>query len=165
MAVAPTRDETPGSPLRLNPVSIAVVLLGVALVSWVVTFDRMRGMDGGPGTDLGGLGWFIGVWVTMMAAMMLPSVAPMAVTYARPAHPAGATALFVAGYLLPWAAAGVLGYAVFESVRSLDLGFLAWDQSGPYVAGGVIVGAALYQLTPVKQTCLRQCRSPMMLLE
>jgi predicted metal-binding membrane protein len=46
-------------------------------VAWIVTVARMRGMDDGPGTDLGGLGWYLGIWVTMMAAMMLPSVAPM----------------------------------------------------------------------------------------
>ena len=50
-------------------------------------------------------------------------------------------------------------------MRSLDLGFLAWDELGPYIAGGVILGAALYQLTPVKDSCLRQCRRPGMLLE
>ena len=40
-------------------------------------------MDAGPGTDLGGLGWFLGIWVTMMAAMMLPSVSPMVLAFAR----------------------------------------------------------------------------------
>ena len=49
----------------------------------MLTGDRMAGMDAGPGTDLGGLGWFVGVWVTMMAAMMLPSLAPMVFGYAR----------------------------------------------------------------------------------
>ena len=51
----------------------------------------------------------------------------------------------MAGYLLAWGAAGVLGYTIVEGVRELDLGFLAWDQFGPYVAGGVILGAALYR--------------------
>lgn len=52
----------------------AVIVLGGALVAWIVTLERMQGMDAGPGTDLGGFGWFLGVWVTMMAAMMLPRV-------------------------------------------------------------------------------------------
>src|SRR6266567_1568611 len=69
--------------LRANPVGISSLLLGAALVTWVVTIDRMRGMDMGPGTDLGSLGWYLGVWVTMMAAMMLPSVAPMVLLFAR----------------------------------------------------------------------------------
>jgi predicted metal-binding membrane protein len=111
--------------------------------------------------------------VVMMAAMMFPSIAPMVVMYARieegkrrkgqPVE-AGATALFVCGYLLTWAAAGLVAYAIFEVGRSLDLGFLAWDSGGPYVAGGVIAAAALYQLTPLKDACLRRCRIPMMFL-
>jgi len=46
----------------------AAVVLGGALVTWIVTIDRMSRMDMGPGTNLGGLGWFVGIWVTMMAA-------------------------------------------------------------------------------------------------
>src|SRR5436853_2160330 len=52
------------------------VLFVLAALAWWWTADRMQGMDQGPGTDLGTLGWFIGVWVVMMAAMMFPSVAP-----------------------------------------------------------------------------------------
>ena len=52
--------------------ALGASLLGVTLVAWIVTVQRMRGMDAGPGTDLGAFGWFIGIWVTMMAAMMLP---------------------------------------------------------------------------------------------
>lgn len=51
-------------------------LLGVALAAWVVTVARMRGIDMGPGKD-GGFGWYLGVSVTMSAAMMLPSALPM----------------------------------------------------------------------------------------
>src|ERR1700694_3092041 len=108
MTVAPARDQPrERSPLRLNPLSIAMVLLAAALVSWVVTVDRMRGMDAGPGTDLGGLGWFLGIWVTMMAAMMLPSVTPMVLAFARVTKERSSrgqavfvpTWIFVAGYL------------------------------------------------------------------
>src|SRR5688500_4998957 len=137
------------SPLRLSPVSIAALLLGLALVSWIVTFDRMRGMDAGPGTDLGGLGWFLGIWVTMMAAMMLPSVSPMVLAYARvaKARPTRApTAVFVAGYFAAWALYGLVAYGLFRFVDAADMGVLAWDRAGPYVAGGAIVAAGLYQL-------------------
>jgi predicted metal-binding membrane protein len=56
----------------------APFLLGAAAIAWVVTVDRMQGMDAGPGTDLGAFGWFAGIWAVMMAAMMLPSLVPMA---------------------------------------------------------------------------------------
>jgi predicted metal-binding membrane protein len=157
------------APARSRPIEVGLValILVLAAAAWGLTDDRMAGMDAGPGTDLSGLGWFLGIWVTMMAAMMLPSFAPMVIAYARieERHPTGATALFVAGYLLAWGFAGLLGYTLIEGVRSLDLGFLAWDELGPYVAGGVILGAAVYQLTPLKDRCLHQCRSPAMLLE
>ena len=161
---------------RLPPLPSAVqiglifALLLLAAIAWALTGDRMAGMDAGPGTDLGGLGFWLTAWVAMMAAMMFPSIAPMVMMFARieegkrrqgkPTQP-GATAIFVGGYLLTWTAAGLLAYAIFEIARSLDLGFLAWDSGGPYVAGAVLVAAAIYQLTPLKDVCLRHCRSPM----
>jgi predicted metal-binding membrane protein len=81
------------------------------------------------------------------------------------ARSTAATVLFVVGYALPWIAAGLVGYALIEGVRSLDVGFLAWGEAGPYVAGGVIAGAALYELTPVKAASLRHCREPALLVE
>ena len=154
------------TPARPGPISLALVasLVVLAGAAWVLTEDRMTGMDAGPATDLGGPAWFAGVWVTMMAAMMLPSLAPMVVAHARTAQ-TGATAVFVVGYLLAWATAGLLGYTIVEGVRELDPGFLAWDELGPYIAGGVILGAALYQLSSLKDRCLRQCRTPAMLLQ
>ena len=59
-----------GWSVRRDPLLVGTVLIAIALVTWIVTVQRMSGMDGGPGTDLGGLGWYLGVWVTMMAAMM-----------------------------------------------------------------------------------------------
>jgi predicted metal-binding membrane protein len=123
----------------------------------------MRGMDAGPGTDLGGLGWFLGIWVTMMAAMMLPSVAPMVLAYARVGRtrPTRApTAVFVSAYFAAWAVYGLIAYGVFRLVNALDMGALAWDRAGPYVAGGAIAAAGLYQLTAIKDVCLRHCRTP-----
>jgi predicted metal-binding membrane protein len=154
---------------RLGRIIPAILLLAVAAVCWAITARRMQGMDMGPGTDLGSLGWFATVWLTMMAAMMLPSLVPMALTYARASRKAGASsptaasAIFACGYLLTWLGAGVLGYALIRGVRSLDLSWLAWDEGGPYVAGAVILGAALYELTPAKSTCLRHCRNPELL--
>lgn len=120
-------------------------------------------MDAGPGTDLGGLGWFLGIWVTMMAAMMLPSVSPMVLAYARvaKARPTRApTAVFVGGYFAAWTLYGLVAYGVYRLVGAADTGVLAWHRAGPYVAGGAIVAAGLYQLTPIKDVCLRHCRTP-----
>ena len=145
----------------------ALLLLSVAAISWLVTVDRMQGMDMGPGTELGSFGWFAGVWAVMMAAMMLPSLVPMAGAYARRARGGAAvvtpqslvgTALFAGGYLLAWILTGLVAWIIFEVVSSLDLGFLSWDEGGRYLAGAVIAGAALYELTPLKAECLRHCR-------
>jgi predicted metal-binding membrane protein len=152
--------------------SLLAVLLALAAVGWLVTDARMDGMAG-PGMDLGGLGFYVTVWVVMMAAMMFPSVAPTVLLYdhlraggqGRPQRaPRDATALFVAGYLIVWTGAGLVAYALLEALRSLDLEAFSWDHGGRYVAGGVIVVAAVYQLTPLKNACLTRCRSPLMFL-
>jgi Predicted metal-binding integral membrane protein (DUF2182) len=75
--------------LRRSSVLLPAAVAAATLVSWIVTVDRMQGMDAGPGTSLGGLGWFIGVWATMMAAMMLPSLLP--ITLASPALARGSS--------------------------------------------------------------------------
>ena len=149
-----------------RPLRVTATLLAATLVAWVVAAQRMRGMDAGPGTDLGDLGWFVGVWVVMMAAMMFPSILPMALMYSRiqrnrrdrGAAVAFGTAVFIGGYLVSWTAAGLLGYALFEALRPLEIGFLAWDEGGRFVAAGVLLGAALYELTPLKDVCLSECR-------
>src|SRR2546423_3427390 len=106
--LAPPREQVDrSSPLRsLNPVWASALILTGALVAWIITVDRMRGMDAGPGTDLGGLGWYLGIWVTMMAAMMLPSAAPMVLLFARISSERRRrgqdfvpTTFFVAGYI------------------------------------------------------------------
>jgi pentapeptide MXKDX repeat protein len=138
--------------------------VAIAGACWAVTVERMQGMDAGPGTNLGGLGWFVVVWVTMMAAMMLPSLSPMAVAAGRgQARSLARTVMFAAGYLLCWLVFGVLAYALFEGVRSLDLGFLVWGRAGRYLAGGVILAAALYELTTPKGGCLQRCRDSRLL--
>jgi predicted metal-binding membrane protein len=147
---------------------VAGLLVG-ALASWAVAVARMRGMDQGPGTDLGGLTSFLGLWLTMMAAMMLPSVAPMVLTFAR-VHAQRTergrrdtvpTWVFVSGYFAVWTAYGLLAYGVFLIAHDLGSSFLAWDGNGRYLAGGAIAAAGTYQLTPAKAVCLRHCRSPL----
>jgi predicted metal-binding membrane protein len=156
--------------VNLGHAAIVAVLVAVAAVGWLVTDKRMTGMDDGPGTDPGSLGFYVSVWVVMMAAMMLPSAAPMVAVHSAVerrrrelgrAAKRGGSAAFVGGYLLVWTAFGLVAYALFEFVRSLDIDALSWSRDGRYLAAAVIAIAAGYQLTPVKDVCLAKCRSPL----
>jgi predicted metal-binding membrane protein len=142
---------------------LVALLFGLTAVAWWSTVDRMAGMDAGPGTDLGALGWFVGVWVVMMAAMMFPSVSPTVALYARMTRRHGLSRglLFTSAYLLVWGAAGVAAYGLFRLGSSVLAGELAWQAGGRWFAGGVLVVAALYELTPLKYACLEKCRSPL----
>jgi predicted metal-binding membrane protein len=164
------RLPAPRMTLDRSRVILIGALLVLAAIGWTVTDERMHGMDAGPGTDLGTLGFFVTAWVVMMAAMMFPSIWPMVTMYTRVQQgkrergqdvPAGGTTLFVGGYLVTWAAAGLVGYGIFEAARGISIDAFSWDRGGPYLAGGIIVVAAVYQLTPLKDACLSKCRSPL----
>jgi predicted metal-binding membrane protein len=75
--------------------------------------------------------------------------------------PTGSTSLFVTGYLASWTLFGLLAYALFDGLRSMRIGAVSWHHGGPYLAGGVLLAAAIYQLTPAKDACLRRCRGPL----
>jgi predicted metal-binding membrane protein len=141
---------------------VVVVLLALAALAWWLTAVRMAGMDAGPGTDIGALGWFLGVWVVMMAAMMFPSLAPTVALYARMTRRRGLdhALLFAGGYLLVWGGAGLGAYGLFRIGREVFGGGLAWHAGGRWFAAGVLALAALYEVTPVKDVCLAKCRSP-----
>jgi predicted metal-binding membrane protein len=145
-------------------------LLAAGALGWLVTRDRMLGMDAGPGTDPGTLGFYTVSWVVMMAAMMFPSISPMVLTFAtiqRRRREQGAldrvtsTWIFIAGYLVTWTAFGLAAYGLYAGVRSLSIPELSWHRGGRYLAGGVLIVAAAYQLTPAKDACLRRCRGPL----
>jgi len=142
---------------------LVVALFVVAGLGWVWTAREMRGMDAGPWTSLGSLGWFLGVWIVMMAAMMFPSVAPTVALYARmtkqrwPLRPW----VFAGGYLLTWAAAGIMAYAIGLTATTILGDTLAWHNAGREFAGGTLIVAAIYELTPLKDVCLGKCRSPL----
>ena len=145
---------------RLGLVSLLFIL---ATSAWWVTHDRMRGMDGGPGTELGALGWFLSVWVVMMAAMMFPSLSPTVALYSRMTQRRApfAPLVFTCGYLLTWTAAGVVAFAISDLGAGLLGDELSWDTAGRWVAGGILAAAALYEFTPLKDACLGKCRSPL----
>jgi predicted metal-binding membrane protein len=145
---------------RLGLVAILFVLAGLG---WWWTVDRMQGMDNGPWTALGSLGWFIGVWVVMMAAMMFPSVAPTVALYARMTRARSPLAplVFSAGYLVVWAAVGLLAFTIALIGGHLFGGVLHWSRAGRWVAGATLLLAGAYELTPLKNVCLTKCRSPL----
>ena len=142
---------------------LVAALFAVAVIGWAWTAHAMRGMDAGPWTALGSLGWFLGVWVVMMAAMMFPSVSPTVALYARltkertPLRPW----LFAGGYLLTWAGAGLVAYAVGVTATKILGDTLAWQNAGREIAGATLIAAAIYEVTPLKDVCLGRCRSPL----
>ena len=157
-------------PLALPQAGLAAVLVAVAALAWWQTAERMGGM-GSSGLELGGLGFYTGVWVLMMAAMMFPSIAPMVVVYDRlrsarrardrAAPGAEGTVLFVGGYLATWTAAGVAAYAAITLGQALEDGVLAWHRAGRELTAAVVLAGAGYQLTPLKHACLTRCRGPL----
>jgi predicted metal-binding membrane protein len=142
---------------------IVAALFAVAGVGWAWTAYAMRGMDAGPWTSLGGLGWFLGVWIVMMAAMMFPSVAPTVALYARVTKERSPLSPwpFAGGYLLTWAAAGLVAYAVGVTATKILGDTLAWHGAGRELAGATLLVAAVYEVTPLKDVCLGKCRSPL----
>jgi predicted metal-binding membrane protein len=170
--IAPAQERAPGTGLtpafaaaraRLGLVTLLFALAGTG---WWWTLDQMRGMDDGPWTGLGTLSWFLGVWVVMMAAMMFPSVAPTVALYSRMGGERSPllSLAFAAGYLVTWTGAGLLAFSIAFGGHRVAGDVLAWDRAGRWVAGGTLVLAAAYELTPLKDVCLGKCRSPLGLL-
>jgi predicted metal-binding membrane protein len=162
-------DVRPGAGLRpvyaaaRTRLGLITALFVLAAIGWVWTSHEMQGMDAGPWTALGSLGWFLGVWVVMMAAMMFPSVAPTVALYSRlmkqrsPLSPWS----FVGGYLLTWAVAGLAAYGIAATATWIFGDTLSWDKAGRDLAGATLLVAAVYELTPLKDVCLGKCRSPL----
>jgi predicted metal-binding membrane protein len=164
---AATAEATPSADSRLQAVraqlGLVALLVSLAAVAWWWTARQMSGMDNGPWTSLGGAGWFVSVWVVMMAAMMFPSVAPTVALYSK--MTAGRSPVFglafAGGYLLTWAAAGVAVFGVARTGGAVGGDVLSWDRAGRWVAAATLLAAAVYELTPLKDVCLGKCRSPL----
>src|SRR5690242_6214724 len=162
-------DVEPAAGSGLSPAFAAsrgqIVLVGIlfalAAIGWWWTIGQMHGMDAGPWTGLGTFGWFLGVRVVMMAAMMFPSIAPTVALYSRMSRSRLRAAPFVAGYLGTWAAAGVVAFVIGLVATQAAGGDLAWEHAGRPLAGATLIAAAVYELTPLKDVCLGKCRSPL----
>jgi predicted metal-binding membrane protein len=120
--------------------------LGLAAAAWVVTVRQMHGMDMGVATPLGSFAFFVALWAVMMAAMMLPGLAPAVVSRARTSGAVRAVVPFVASYLVVWTLVGAFLYAWYRP-------------HGTTTAGLVVIAAGLYELTRLKQHCRRCCRA------
>ena len=161
MSEAPSSPAGPPLQWLARPQTSA--LLFVAAASWAATLLLARGMAGMTGTMGFGIGVFVAVWTLMMAAMMLPSVAPLASLYARSVRASRITRLsaLVLGYLLVWAAAGVPAYGLASLTSWLD----SHHQAAAHgLAIAIFAGCGVYQLTGAKDRCLAHCRSPLALL-
>ena len=119
--------------------------LGLAAVSWVIAVWQMNGMDMGVATRLGSFGFFVGLWVVMMAAMMLPGAAPAVARHAQASGGVRTVPLFVGSYLAIWALVGVAVYALYRP-------------HGSVAAGAIVIAAGVYEVTPLKRHFRRRCR-------
>jgi predicted metal-binding membrane protein len=143
------RRFTTASVARTRSGAVALTAtLGIAAACWVVAVRQMRGMDMGAATQLGSFWFFIGAWVSMMAAMMLPSAAPTIMRRARSAGGVHGVPLFVGSYLAVWAVIGVALYAVYRP-------------HGPVATGAVVIAAGSYEFVPLKVRCRQRCRETM----
>ncbi|HUP73855.1 MAG TPA: DUF2182 domain-containing protein [Acidimicrobiales bacterium] len=160
-------------PLRQERRVLLFVLLALAAVGWGLVIWQAVAMDRADhmGLDLT-MGMaaplFLVMWIAMMVAMMFPASAPMILAFARTQAPKRndglaytPTWLFIAPYLTVWTAFGAIGYGLAAGVDHLaDDSMWAMDNL-PRFAGGLLVMAGIYQLTPLKRVCLARCRSPL----
>ena len=165
IASAPAPGSAAFAAVRVR-LGLVALLFALAAIGWWWTVDEMRGMDNGPWTNLGALSWFLGVWVVMMGAMMLPSVSPTVALYSEMTRERSPVSplVFGAGYLLVWAGAGLAAFAIAVAGSRAVGDVLAWDRAGRWVAAATLLSAAVYELTPLKDVCLGKCRSPLGLL-
>ena len=129
---------------QLRPTALTATL-GLAAAAWVVAIRQMNGMDMGVATQLGSFVFFVALWVSMMAAMMLPGAAPAVLRRARASGRVRTVPLFVGSYLAVWTLVGVAVYALYRP-------------HGSFAAGAVVIAAGIYELTPLKRYSRRRCR-------
>jgi predicted metal-binding membrane protein len=148
----------------IAPASWAALLAATG-IAWALTVRNSAGMPPGPGTMGRDLPGFLALWALMMAAMMLPSVAPVVSLYLRTLRARSTnwtrtlrSASLVAGYLGAWVAFGILAFAAARAAGGLATGA---PRTAAWVGAVLLAGAGVYQLTPLKDRCLRHCRSPL----
>jgi predicted metal-binding membrane protein len=140
-------------------------LLLLALLAWICTILQARAMGNGSGTMGMPVGAFLLMWIVMMAAMMFPAVAPVAILWSRGIALRASTlshawriVLFVAGYLVAWSAIGLVAYFAFDA---FGYALSRFPNSASYFGAGVFAAAGIFQFTRLKDICLQHCRSPL----
>lgn len=165
--------------LRRERLIIAAGLAGVTLICWLYLYAltlAMPQMGGDAMTTMAPMAkpWsmldallMLVMWWVMMIGMMLPSAAPMILTFATinrkkraRGRPYVATAVFAAGYLLGWGGFSLAATALQWAFERLALLSPMMVSTSVWLGGGLFVAAGLYQLTPLKHACLKHCRSP-----
>jgi predicted metal-binding membrane protein len=160
---------------RRDRVIVAAGLAGIAGLSWVYLLHFSAGMDAMQSMAMPALQpWsaadfvltFV-MWAVMMAAMMTPSATPMILLYAaiigksREQHaPAAASGAFAGGYLAVWTGFSALATAAQWSLEQAALLSPMMVSASPYLGGALLIAAGAYQMTPLKNVCLKHCRSP-----
>ena len=128
----------------MKTVTALATILGLPPAAWIVTVRQMHAMDMGVATQLGSFAFFVALWAVMMAAMMLPGLAPAVVSRARTSGAARAVVPFVASYLVVWTLLGAVIYALYRP-------------HGTRAAGLIVIAAGLYEITRLKRHCRRCC--------
>ena len=159
--------------LRRERLVVVLALIAVTLVAWAYLFAArddmaMQSMDDMPGMAVPFVAvWVFAMWWVMMLGMMLPSAAPMLLTFAtlqRRKRERGEayvpTAMFAAGYLAVWGGFSVAATAVQWELQEFALLTPMGVPLSPILGGTLFLLAGVYQFTPWKNACLHQCRSP-----
>jgi len=159
--------------LQRDRLLIGAGLAGLTLLAWGYMATMAGRMSDAPAAALmqvwGVSDFFFafGMWSVMMMGMMLPSASPMVLTFAglsrqrAAARPLPHTGLFVGGYLLVWIGYSAGAALLQGALRTAALLTPMGASTSPLLAGGLLVGAGLYQWTPLKDACLTGCRTPM----
>jgi len=153
--------------LQRNVILGLLLAIAAACWAWLIWQQSRMGMPMSTPTMGLRAPLFLAMWVVMMVAMMFPTAAPMILTFHR--IQAGkrtrkesfvSTWVFVAAYMLVWASSGVLAYAGATGAEAIAAQAELSAPTAARIGGLLLAIAGAYQLTPLKDVCLAQCRTP-----
>jgi predicted metal-binding membrane protein len=162
--------------LRRDRLLVAAGLVALTALAWLYIIHTGQAMSPHAGmampmagdADLPGLAMLVPMWIVMMVAMMVPSASPTILLFATVARgrqargvPTASTAVFTLGYLLVWAFYATIAALVQWELHRLALLSPAMVSARPWLGGGLLIAAGLYQWFPIKDSCLAHCRSPL----